>query len=91
MCVGLPGRVVEIVDADHHIVKVVVAGETHDVNAAILRDEDVRVGDWLELHMGMAMAKLTEEQARETIAFMDELDAAHRGELVRPPADDEPA
>lgn len=82
MCVGLPGRVVEILDADNRIVRVEVADRHYDVSAAILaEDEDVAVGDWLEIHMGFALAKLEEDEARGMLEFMEELDAAHHGEV----------
>lgn len=77
MCVGLPGRVIGPSDRGDQIVRVEVAGEVHDINIGIL-EEDVDVGDWLEIHMGHAMAKLSQEEAQEMISFMEELDAAHR-------------
>lgn len=83
MCVGLPGRVTGIVDEEHHIVRVEVAGEVHDMSAALIAHEGIAPGDWVEIHMGHAYAKLTEEEATQMLAFMDELDAAHRGELER--------
>lgn len=83
MCVALPGRVVEVVDTEHHIVRVEVAGETHEMSAALLADEGVAPGDWVEIHMGHAYVKLTEEEAHQMLDFMDELDAAHRGQLER--------
>lgn len=83
MCVGLPGRVVEVVDPEHHIVRVEVAGETHDMSAALIAHEGIAPGDWVEIHMGHAYTKLTEQEATEMLAFMEELDAAHRGDLER--------
>lgn len=80
MCVALPGKVIEIVDEDNAIVKAEVAGDVKQISAAIVRDqgEDVAIGDWLEIHMGHALAKLKEDEAREMLEWFDELDAAHR-------------
>lgn len=89
MCVGLPGRITEILDAEHGLVRVRVGERTHDVSAAIIEDEDLEVGDWLEIHMGHALAKLSEEEAREALDFMEELDAAHRGALEGLETDDQ--
>lgn len=83
VCVGLPGRVIAVVDEEHHIVRVEVGGETHDMSAALIAEEGVGPGDWVEIHMGHAFTKLTEEEAEQMLAFMEELDAAHRGELER--------
>ncbi len=74
---GLPGRVIGPSEKSEQLVRVEVAGEEHEISVAIL-EEDVDVGDWLEIHMGHAMAKLSEEQAQEMISFMEELDAVHR-------------
>lgn len=81
MCVGLPGRIVEILDEEHRLVRVRIGDRTHEVSAAIIEDEELHVGDWLEIHMGHALAKLSEDEARQALDFMDELDAAHRGAL----------
>lgn len=89
MCVGLPGQVTEILDEEHRLVRVRVGERTYEVSAAIVEDETVEVGDWLEIHMGHALAKLTEDEAREVLDFMEELDAAHRGALQDLEAQDE--
>lgn len=91
MCVGLPGRVIGPSEKSDELVRVEVAGEEHEISIAILA-EDVDVGDWLEIHMGHAMAKLSEEDAQEMISFMEELEAAHRRAVEatfgEPPEDD---
>lgn len=93
MCVGLPGQIVEILDEEHRLVRVRIGDRTHEVSAAIIEDEELHVGDWLEIHMGHALAKLSEDEARQVLDFMDELDAAHRGALeqieVEPEAEGE--
>lgn len=81
MCVGLPGRITDILDPEHRLVRVRVGERTYEVSAAIIEDEDLEVGDWLEIHMGHALAKLSEDEAQEVLDFMSELDAAHRGAL----------
>lgn len=80
MCVGLPGRIVEFVDRVHSIARVDIAGKLKDISTAILDsgDEDLEVGDWVEIHSGFALAKLDEDQARQMREWMEELDAAHR-------------
>lgn len=88
MCVGLPGRIVEIIDAVHGLVRAKVGDRIHQVSVAILDDEDLQVGDWVEIHMGHALARLSDEEAREALEFMDELDAAHRASLDDAGVDD---
>ncbi len=71
MCLAIPGRVVEIVDAENCIAKVEVGGVRRSVNFAML--DDVRIGDYVLVHVGFAMSKVDEEQAEETLRLLREL------------------
>lgn len=83
MCLGIPGQLVEIVDAENHIAKVDVSGVRRNVNVALLADEAdaVAVGDWVLIHVGFAMSKIDEQEARETLAFLEQLGEAYEQEL----------
>ena len=81
MCVALPGRVVEVTDPANGLVTVDVAGMTRTVSTAVL-DESIDVGDWLEVHSGFALAKITEDEAQEILGFVRELDRADREGLA---------
>lgn len=76
MCMGVPRQIVEIVDAEHGIVRV-DAGEQgrRDVSAAILFDEghDLDVGDWVDVHLGFALEAMTEQEARDSLDWLAEL------------------
>lgn len=77
MCLALPGRVVAIVDPERHLVTIEVEGATRQVSTAMLDEggEAVAVGDWLEVHLGMAFAKIDEAQAQEILSLTAFLDA----------------
>jgi hydrogenase expression/formation protein HypC len=77
MCVALPGRVVEVTDPANGLVTVDIAGMTRTVSTAVL-DESIDVGDWLEVHSGFALAKITDDEAQEILGFARELDRADR-------------
>lgn len=81
MCVALPGLVVEVTDPANGLVTVDVAGMTRTVSTAVL-DESIDVGDWLEVHSGFALAKITEDEAQEILGFARELDRADREGLA---------
>ena len=51
-----------------------VAGVQRTVNLACL--PDTRVGDWVLIHVGFAMAKLDEEQAAETLELLRQIGEA---------------
>ena len=77
MCLGIPGQITEITDADLLMAKVNVSGIFREVNiACILDDEhpiDSCVGDWVLVHVGFAMSRIDEEEAARTLKILEEL------------------
>ena len=84
MCLGVPGQLVEWVDPEHHIAKADVAGVRRNVNVALLAEGDaaVDVGDWVLIHVGFAMSKVDEEEARSTREFLESLGSMYDEELA---------
>ena len=81
MCLGLPGQVVEILGgADQHA-RVAVNGTTQDVSVAMLGDDGVQVGDWVVVHLGFAMDRISEEGARDLLESLGELEDLYEREL----------
>jgi hydrogenase expression/formation protein HypC len=89
MCLGIPGQIVEIVDDANSIAKVDVSGVKRNVSVALVRPEGIGPGDWVLIHVGFAMSKIDEEEARETMqtlktmgeAFSDELEMLHASQI----------
>ncbi|MBK6885320.1 MAG: HypC/HybG/HupF family hydrogenase formation chaperone [Tetrasphaera sp.] len=81
MCLGIPGRVVEIVDPDHHIAKVDVSGVRRDISVRLLADQGIEVEDWVLVHVGFAMAKIDETEARLTLEQVAKMGQEYRDEL----------
>ena len=75
MCLGIPGQIVEMVDEPHHIAKAEVSGVRRNVNIGLLAEgpDAVGIGDWVLIHVGFAMSKIDEEEARSTRAFLEAL------------------
>ncbi len=82
MCLGIPGQIVEIVDAQKKLAKVDVSGVKRQVNiACIVNDEhpvDSCVGDWVLVHVGFAMSRINEDEARKTLELLIELGEAQK-------------
>ena len=83
MCLGIPGRIVEWVDATHQIAKADVSGVRRNVNVGLLSEgpDRVDVGDWVLIHVGFAMSKIDEDEARSTREFLEQLGDAYEEEL----------
>jgi hydrogenase expression/formation protein HypC len=80
MCLGIPGRVVAMNDDGGLLMGTVdFAGTTREVCLAYLAP-DIQVGDYALVHVGFAIAKVDEEEARRTfealsaMSQLDELD-----------------
>lgn len=74
MCLGLPGRVVEVVSEDFQLAAVEVAGELTGVNTGMLAEGGgVRPGDWVLVHVGFAVRRLDEDEAADALRLLSEL------------------
>lgn len=71
MCLGIPGRVIEIVDgfADQ-LALVDVEGARRRVNTGML-DAPPAPGDWILIHMGFAMEVIDEAQAGRAMSALE--------------------
>jgi hydrogenase expression/formation protein HypC len=80
MCLGIPGRVVEITDAANKLGLVDVCGVRRQINLACVVNEDHSVascvGDWVLVHVGFAMSRINDEEARLTLQLLRELGEA---------------
>ncbi len=68
MCLAIPGQIVEIAD-DRHVAKVEVSGVRRQVNVALL-DDELAPGDWVLIHVGFAMSRISAEQAEEQMRLL---------------------
>jgi len=80
MCLGIPGRIVAISDASNKLGVVDVCGVKREVNLACVIDAAHPVascvGDWVLVHVGFAMSRIDEREARLTLALLEELGEA---------------
>lgn len=75
MCVGIPGKVVEIYEDLIPTAKVDVGGVRRQVNIDLVHDADnpLQVGDWVLIHVGFAMSRIDEKEAQQTLALLREI------------------
>ena len=82
MCLGIPGRVVELLDSHEHLARVDVNGVGRIVNVGLLEDEPVGPGDWVLIHVGFAMARIDEAEAAAALDGLRMMGAAYDDELA---------
>ncbi len=81
MCLGIPGQVVEMHPTHEHLARVDVSGVGRMINIGLLEDENVVPGDWVLIHVGFAMSKIDEEEARLALASLQMMGEAFTDEV----------
>jgi hydrogenase expression/formation protein HypC len=76
MCLGIPGRIVALIDAADAMAMVEVGGVRRPVNVSFILDDgpaEACIGAWVLVHVGFAMSKLDEAEALRTLELLQEL------------------
>lgn len=81
MCLGIPGQVVETVDAENYLAKVDVSGVRRTISVRLLADTGLKDGDWVLVHVGFAMAKIDEDEAQQTLDQLQKMGKDYTDEL----------
>jgi hydrogenase expression/formation protein HypC len=76
VCLAIPGKVVQFNDEFRHFATVEVSGVRRQVNLDLLSQEEVSLGDWVLIHVGFAMSKISEAQALEQLDLLTRLGEA---------------
>ncbi len=72
MCLGIPGKIVAV-EVGNDLAQVDVAGVVRDINLALL-DGPFHPGDYILIHSGFALERMTPEQARDALAVFEDGD-----------------
>ena len=77
MCLGIPGQIVAITNAEHKLALVDINGVRREVNIICVLSEDHPlescVGDWVLVHVGFAMSRINEQEAAATLRILSAL------------------
>ncbi len=80
MCLGIPGCIVSIDDAQDLVATVEVSGVRRQINIGCIVDDahpvESCVGDWVLIHVGFAMSRINEAEAAQTLKLLQELGEA---------------
>ncbi len=79
MCLAIPGQILEVVDESNRLARVDVAGVQRNVSIGLL--DDAGPGDWVLIHVGFAISKVDEEEARATRDLLERMGADYEQEL----------
>ena len=77
MCLAIPGRIVELFADQPHLAVVEVSGVRRKVNIDLVRQESpVEVSEWVLIHVGFAMSRISAELADEQMRLLTMLGEA---------------
>jgi hydrogenase expression/formation protein HypC len=73
MCLAIPGRIVELLDEDRDTAVIDVLGVRRRIDLGLLSDDPPILGDWVLIHVGFAMSKISEVDALDQLRMLTEL------------------
>ena len=79
MCLAIPAKIIELFPDEQTRALVEVVGVRRHIDTGLLLDDPPKEGDWVLIHVGFAMSKISEKQALEqlqTLAMLGENEAA---------------
>lgn len=79
MCLAIPGKIIEISPDNPDSALVDVVSVRRRVDLGLLQDDRPQPGDWVLIHVGFAMSKISEEDANDqmqTLRMLGETEAA---------------
>lgn len=69
MCLAIPGQIVDI-DPGGPLATVEVSKVRRRINVDLLQDEGLAPGDWVLIHVGFAMSRISAERAAEQLRLL---------------------
>jgi hydrogenase expression/formation protein HypC len=69
MCLAIPVKVIKIIDKEHAIVD--CSGIMRQISISLL--DNVVIDDYVILHVGFAIEKLNEAQAKKTLSLLNQI------------------
>jgi hydrogenase expression/formation protein HypC len=73
MCLAIPAKIVELIPGPDNRAMVDVVGVRRSIDTGLLADDPPRTGDWVLVHVGFAMSKISEAEALDQIRILKEL------------------
>lgn len=75
MCLAIPAQISEL-EGDGGGATVDIMGVRRKVNLQLLQDDPPKIGDWVLIHVGFAMSRISDEQAAEQLEMLRQLGEA---------------
>jgi hydrogenase expression/formation protein HypC len=73
MCLAIPGKIVELLHEDRDTAVIDVLGVRRRIDLGLLADDPPITGDWVLIHVGFAMSKISEVDALDQLRMLSDL------------------
>lgn len=70
MCLAMPMQIIEI---NGFNARCAALGVTREASLFMMQDEPLQVGDWVLIHVGYALQKISAAEAQESWELFDEM------------------
>jgi len=70
MCLAIPGRIVELLPEHENLALVEVGGVRRKIDVGLLTEDPAQAGDWVLIHVGFAMSKISEKEAADQMRIL---------------------
>ena len=82
MCLGIAGQIIEFLSESRDLARANVFGAERVVNVGLVENEGLKPGDWVLIHVGFAIAKMDEGEAKASMAFLQGMGEAFTNETA---------
>ncbi|MEO8130121.1 MAG: HypC/HybG/HupF family hydrogenase formation chaperone [Bryobacteraceae bacterium] len=76
MCLAIPGKIVELLPGERDLAVVDILGVRRRIDLGLLQDDPPKLSDWVLIHVGFAMSKISEVDALDQLRMLTELGEA---------------
>ncbi|HEX5445236.1 MAG TPA: HypC/HybG/HupF family hydrogenase formation chaperone [Pirellulales bacterium] len=76
MCLAIPAQISALADDDARLATVDIMGVRRKINIELLENDPPTPGDWVLIHVGFAMGKISHQQATEQLEMLTRLGEA---------------
>jgi hydrogenase expression/formation protein HypC len=73
MCLAIPGKIVALSPGEQNTATVEVLGVRRKIDLGLLQDDYPKTGEWVLIHVGFAMSRISEEDALDQLRMLTAL------------------
>jgi len=90
MCLAIPGQIEKLIP-NTDLATVDVSGVKRNINIGLVSHEGIAAGDWVLIHVGFALSKVDEQEAKASLEFLESLGQAFTDEMAAISSSPEPS